>query len=122
VVVVVAGYEDGGLDEAGEGARSRRRASGRARGTLPCLLRERGRRDRLEYWSSKTVLRSGIWTARLLLAVGLELDDDEGAAVGAMAGTVVDRSAGQKTMLPEAGAMGSLESGEMAWRLKRAGR
>jgi hypothetical protein len=37
-----------------------------------------------EYCSSNRVLRSGILTARLLLAVGLELGDDDDPAVGAM--------------------------------------
>lgn len=102
----VAGYEDGGLDESDELPRSTRRAAGRFMGTLPCLLRERGWCEMAEYCSSKRVLRSGIWTARLLLAVGLELDDDEGPAVGAMAAQLLtglqwSPAGWRKLMLPK---------------------
>jgi hypothetical protein len=113
----VAGYEDGGLDESDEWPRSSSRASGRLMGTLPCLLRERGLREMPEYCTSKSVLRSGIWTARLLLAVGLELDDDEGPAVAGMAAQLQNRlqwspSAGRNLTLPQAGGMCSLKSGD----------
>jgi hypothetical protein len=86
--------EGGGLDESDEVLRSSR-ASGRVR-TLPCLLRVRELCEMLEYRSSKRLPRSGILTARLLLllllAVGLELADDEDPAVGAMAATTVKRT------------------------------
>ena len=52
-------------------------------GILPCLLRSRAVWDS-GLGSSNRVLQWGMLTARLLVAEGLELDEDDGPTIGAM--------------------------------------
>ena len=71
---------DAGLEESDELSRSRR-ASARLDVLWP-FSRMRGLWP--EVCSSDKALRCGILTARLLLGVGLELDDDDEPTVGAI--------------------------------------